>query len=79
MNIREQRRSFIKKSSTLAAGLMVAPGIIRAQENKPKLNIGLIGLSGKGASLPYAMWMKTTQRRQEVPIPRLSFSKTIEN
>jgi len=50
MNIREQRRSFIKKSSTLAAGLMVAPGIIRAQENKPKLNIGLIGLSGKGAS-----------------------------
>lgn len=50
MNIREQRRGFIKKSSTLAAGLMVAPGIIRAQENKPKLNIGLIGLSGKGAS-----------------------------
>ena len=50
MNIREQRRSFIKKSSALAAGWLVAPGIIRAQENKPKLNIGLIGLSGKGAS-----------------------------
>ncbi len=50
MNIREQRRSFIKKSSMLSVGLMVAPGIIRAGDNKPKLNIGLIGLSGKGAS-----------------------------
>ncbi len=56
MNLRNQRRKFIKKSATLTAGFFVvpgfinAPGIIRAQEKNHKLNIGLIGLSGKAAS-----------------------------
>jgi predicted dehydrogenase len=43
------RRQFLSLSATLSAGILVAPTFLRAQSPSKKLNLAVIGASGKGA------------------------------
>ncbi len=47
---RTSRRHFLRLSSTLAAGIYVAPAFLRAQSSNSKLNLAFIGVAGKGGS-----------------------------
>jgi len=42
------RRRFVSLSSTLSAGVFVAPAFLRSQSPNSKLNVALIGVGGKG-------------------------------
>ncbi|HET6409923.1 MAG TPA: Gfo/Idh/MocA family oxidoreductase [Chthoniobacteraceae bacterium] len=45
---RFSRRRFLTLSSSIAAGIYVAPAFLRAQSPNSKLNIAMIGVGGKG-------------------------------
>ena len=52
MNHNATRRTFLKQSALAGVGYWVAAGTSRAQEDSPneKLNIGIIGVAGRGGS-----------------------------
>ena len=57
MTTRSNRRSFLRQSALAASGLAVAgqsavakPFFIKPSEAKEKINIGIVGVAGRGAS-----------------------------
>src|SRR5690606_15397470 len=42
------RRKFLSLSATIGAGVFAAPAILRSQSPSKKLNLAIIGASGKG-------------------------------
>src|SRR3954471_5272839 len=44
----QTRRSFIKQTALGAAGLSLAPSVLRAASANDKLNIGIIGVANQG-------------------------------
>ncbi|MDQ3623446.1 MAG: Gfo/Idh/MocA family oxidoreductase, partial [Verrucomicrobiota bacterium] len=66
------RRRFLRLSTTLGAGLFVAPAILRSQSPNSKLNLAFIGVAGKGESNLKQMFSENVVALCDVDTTRLS-------